>query len=678
MHIIQEPLVMKTEGKREIRVLRDSPIPLSGGLKHKTPGGGWGDPQAVQALFEDMQRRMAEMEEQILEQGKTQQDQNAQMSQPLPATSGVGPIVRPSPVILPPPPTRLPVHAQIPEFTGEIVGPSGLMSIEVCLKRIDDNTVGRHWTDEHRILLARKNLSDSALTRLNNRGMYDAENWDNFKKQMKDTFTIREEMRESAWHNYQPIRKNSESVSALVDRIANDLDSFTEDGTMPEKQKLKEVKRVLVRVLPPQLHYGIGSSVDTLQKLMQKLEIRACRQPDLKLAPPDISSEKLDEVWNNPTQNSTINAVSTATTAPPAAATATASADPATVNANPHPKKQWRLLQHRIRNPRKKIMTNNLVQEIIGTGQRRKIKRRRKGGNTNNNSSKRGGATITDMELATPVGGRAIEDRSAITVDFPAIIAVIQVIWRPCIGNQKKRQHSPAPAWPVPLLPNRCDSHSRCSSVFPKCEPWQLICWDDISWTSTTTPPTTEISLLPYVDTTLANHPQASPPATAATAVKAENYITTVNSIDSKSYSFSLKIIIGICDKWLEALVDTGSTVSLIEEDIVTGNVVKINDHITLKTAGKGDGLFSSSTVKQQFFIGNKIFEHEFLVVKSLHLSPISLILGYDLISKFKFVIKAQENKQIFVDDLVIPTIASNSYTVNIIASERETNLFNK
>ena len=177
------------------------------------------------------------------------------------------------------------------------------------------------------------------------------------------------------------------------------------------------------------------------------------------------------------------------------------------------------------------------------------------------------------------------------------------------------------------------------------------------------------------MDPTLANHHQASPPATAATtaataaaAVKAGNYITTVNSIDSKSYSFSLKIIIGICDKWLEALVDTGSTVSLIEEDIVTGNVVKINNHITLKTAGKGDGLFSNSKVNQQFVIGNKIFEHEFLVVKSLHLSPISLILGYDLISKFKFVIKAQENAQIFVDDLVIPTIASNSYTVNIIA----------
>ena len=333
-------------------------------------------------------------------------------------------------------------------------------------------------------------------------------------------------------------------------------------------------------------------------------------------------------------------------------------------------------------------MTNNLVQEIIHIGLKKEIKGSRKGGNTNNSSSKGGGATITELELATPVGGWAIEDRSAITVDFPAIIAVVQVIWRPCVGNKKKkkRQHSSAPTWPVPLLPHRCESHSCCSSVFSKCEPWQLKCGDDVSWTSTTTPRTTRISLSPYVDPTLANHHQASPPAAtttvtetavaAAATAAAGNYITTVNSIDSKSYSFSLKIIIGFCDKWLEALVDTGSTVSLIEEDIVTGNVVKINDHITLKTAGKGDGLISNSKVKQQFFIGNKIFEHEFLVVKSLHLSPISLILGYDLISKFKFVIIAQENTQIFVEDLVIPTIASNSYTVNIIASERERQTF--
>ena len=210
--------------------------PLRGAAAQNPGRWGWGDPEAVRALFEDMQRRMMEMEQQIQDQGKTQQDQTAQMSQPPPATLGVGQIAR----ILPP--TKLPVHAQIPEFTGEMVGPSGVMSIEVYLRRIEDNTGGPHWTDEHRILLARKNLSGSALTRLNNRGSYDAENWSNFKREMKETFSILTEVKEAAWYNYQPMRKNGETVSALVDRIANDLDSFTEDGTMPEQQKLKEVK----------------------------------------------------------------------------------------------------------------------------------------------------------------------------------------------------------------------------------------------------------------------------------------------------------------------------------------------------------------------------------------------------------------------------------------------------
>ena len=218
-----------------------------GGPTNQNPRSVWGDPTVVQAMFEDMQRRIFELQRQVQDQGKTQ-DQTAQMSQPPPATSGVGPTARAPSVILPP--TRLPVHAQIPEFTGEMIGPSGVMSIEVYLRRIEDNTVGPHWTDEHRILLVRKNLSGSALTRLNNRGMYDAENWDDFKREMKETFSKLTEVQEAAWYNYQPMRKNGESVSTLVDRIANDLDSFTEDGTMPEQQKLKEVKRVLARSYP--------------------------------------------------------------------------------------------------------------------------------------------------------------------------------------------------------------------------------------------------------------------------------------------------------------------------------------------------------------------------------------------------------------------------------------------
>ena len=45
--------------------------------------------------------------------------------------------------------------------------------------------------------------------------------------------------------------------------------------------------------------------------------------------------------------------------------------------------------------------------------------------------------------------------------------------------------------------------------------------------------------------------------------------------------------------------------------------------------------------------------------------------MGYDLISKLKFIIKAQEQTEIILDGNVIPTILANSLTVNIVASEK-------
>ena len=286
----------QSEESRDFSGFTDPP----GGPTDQSPRRMWRDPDTVQAMFEDMQHQIFDLQQQVQDQGKTQQDQAYCI-------------------------------------TGDTIGPSGVISIEVYLKRIKDNTVGPHWTDQHRILLARKNMSGSALTRFNNRGMCDAVNWINFKREMKETFSIMPELRQAAWYNYQPIRKNGESVSALIDRIANDLDNFTETGTMPEGQKLEEVKSVLVRVLPPQLHYGIGPSVDMLHKLMQKLEIRVCKRRELKLALTDITSEKLDETWKIPMQNSTVNAISAATTAPPAAAVTAASTNPVLVNVNPPP-----------------------------------------------------------------------------------------------------------------------------------------------------------------------------------------------------------------------------------------------------------------------------------------------------------------------------------------------------
>ena len=67
--------------------------------------------------------------------------------------------------------------------------------------------------------------------------------------------------------------------------------------------------------------------------------------------------------------------------------------------------------------------------------------------------------------------------------------------------------------------------------------------------------------------------------------------LNVVSSINDK-YVFILKICVEINGNNYEALVDTGSTVSLMEEAVVTGNPVS-NNNITLKTARKEEELFS-------------------------------------------------------------------------------------
>ena len=58
--------------------------------------------------------------------------------------------------------------------------------------------------------------------------------------------------------------------------------------------------------------------------------------------------------------------------------------------------------------------------------------------------------------------------------------------------------------------------------------------------------------------------------------------------------------------------------------------------------------------------------------MKSLNLPLFAVILVFDLISKFKFMIKAQERTEIILDGQVIPTVLSPSVTINVVASERE------
>ena len=74
------------QGEERVHRFEGFPDPPHRGAPTQNPRrGGWDDPEAVQAVFLDMQRRMDEMEQQLKDQGKTQQDQNAQIPQHQPA-----------------------------------------------------------------------------------------------------------------------------------------------------------------------------------------------------------------------------------------------------------------------------------------------------------------------------------------------------------------------------------------------------------------------------------------------------------------------------------------------------------------------------------------------------------------------------------------------------------------
>ena len=151
--------------------------------------------------------------------------------------------------------------------------------------------------------------------------------------------------------------------------------------------------------------------------------------------------------------------------------------------------------------------------------------------------------------------------------------------------------------------------------------------------------------------------------------------MSTCRKAENNVLALSLRMLIKIGGQTYQALIDTGSTVSLIESSVVTGNLRR-NDNVTLRTAGNSQGLTSTFKVNQDFEINSKTYQHEFLVVESLNLPPLSIILGFDLISRLKFVIKAQDRTEIFLDGQLIPSFQCPSLTVNVVQSEKEVSIF--
>ena len=142
------------------------------------------------------------------------------------------------------------------------------------------------------------------------------------------------------------------------------------------------------------------------------------------------------------------------------------------------------------------------------------------------------------------------------------------------------------------------------------------------------------------------------------------------NAEEDSIYSYSIVFPMTIGHRTIPALLDTGSSVSLIEKKMCTEKLKKC-EKITMRTAGHGQGLVANFYVKQVFVIKSKAYEHCFLVVEETGLPHVKVIVGLDLFVKLKLNIYVDEALSVVLDGNKIPVIANaQPIMVNIVGIE--------
>ena len=142
--------------------------------------------------------------------------------------------------------------------------------------------------------------------------------------------------------------------------------------------------------------------------------------------------------------------------------------------------------------------------------------------------------------------------------------------------------------------------------------------------------------------------------------------ISHINCNTTENFDYSLVVKVLCNDQIVLALVDTGSTVSIIEHAIATCSVQRERS-VTMKTAGGGE-IISLLTVNQKFKIAGVTCVYEFKVVRSLGLKGVQMILGFDLISHYEFSIEAGRNPKIMIEGISVPVVRrATPPAVNVI-----------
>ena len=101
---------------------------------------------------------------------------------------------------------------------------------------------------------------------------------------------------------------------------------------------------------------------------------------------------------------------------------------------------------------------------------------------------------------------------------------------------------------------------------------------------------------------------------------------------------------------------------SLIEKSAVAAPVIHTDTKVTLRTAGTGGELITSTKAQQDFNLNGVEYVHDFLVGDSLGLEGISVILGIDVIQSLPFNMFSEGGKfRVYLDGYEIETVIQTS-----------------
>ena len=146
----------------------------------------------------------------------------------------------------------------------------GFLAIEVFVRSLESAT--REWTDRERVILARQKVTGTAAIELSTWPDEWFSSWDEMKGHLLSLFRVTNARKLDMAHDYDPKIKVGESVAAFARRIAFDLDSLSHKGTMDQEEKDSWIRRLVRRIIPPQLDGYLYDEDAPLKKMIRRLQ----------------------------------------------------------------------------------------------------------------------------------------------------------------------------------------------------------------------------------------------------------------------------------------------------------------------------------------------------------------------------------------------------------------------